>query len=102
MTCHLSRAPAICPEKEVDLVQDLSRALNLGLALAQAVRATTTIMSIKLIASQAQPPSAGTCTPLIVTMADAFIALAKAILFLPPSLLQRQRRSTPRNRELCQ
>jgi hypothetical protein len=51
MTSPLSQALAICPEKEVDLVQDLLHALNLGLALAQAVGATTTIMSIKMIAS---------------------------------------------------
>ncbi len=93
-----SRALAICPEEEVDLVQDL-HALNLGLALAQAVGAMTTIMSIKMIASRVQSPSAGTCTSLRVTRVDAFIALTKAILFLPPSPLQRQRRSAPRNRE---
>jgi hypothetical protein len=99
MNSPLSQAPAIRPEKEVDLVQDLLCALNLGLALAQAVGATTTIMSIKMIASQAQPPSTGTHTPPRVTMADAFIALTKAILSLPPSLLRRQRRSATRNRE---
>jgi hypothetical protein len=102
MTSPLSRAPVICPEKEVDLVQDLLRALNLGLALAQAVGAMTTIMSTKMIASQAQTPSTGTPTPPRMTTADAFIALTKAILSLPPSLLQRQRKSAPRNRELCQ
>jgi hypothetical protein len=42
MTSPLSRVPAICPEKEVNLVQDLLCALNLDLALAQAVGATTT------------------------------------------------------------
>jgi hypothetical protein len=88
--------------KEVNHVQDLLCALNLGLALAQAVGATTTIMLIKMIASQAQHPSAGTRTPLRVTMADAFIALTKVTLFLPPSPLQRQRTSAPRNRELRQ
>jgi hypothetical protein len=62
MTSPLSRAPAICTEKEVDLVQDLLCTLNLGLALAQAVGATTTIMLTKMIASRAQPPSTGTCT----------------------------------------
>ncbi len=102
MTSPLSRVLDIFPEKEVDLVQDLLHALNLGLALAQAVGTTTTIMSIKMIASQAQPLSASTRTPPRVTMADAFIALTKAILFLPPSLLQKQRRSAPRNRELHQ
>jgi hypothetical protein len=35
-------------------------------------------MLIKMIASQAQPPSAGTCTPPRVTTVDAFIALTKS------------------------
>jgi hypothetical protein len=39
------------PEKEVNLIQDLLCALNLGLALAQADGATTTIMSTKMIAN---------------------------------------------------
>jgi hypothetical protein len=51
MTSPLSQALAIHPEREVDLVQDLLHALNLGLALAQAVGATTIIMLIKMIAS---------------------------------------------------
>ncbi len=89
MTSPLSQVLAIHPEKEVNLVQDLLCVLNLGLALAQAVEATTTIMLIKMIASQAQPQSAGTHTPLRVTMVDAFIALPKAILSLLPSPLQR-------------
>jgi hypothetical protein len=102
LTSPLSRAPAICLEKEVNLVQDLLCALDLGIALAQAAGATTTIMSTKMTASQAQPPSAGTHTPPRVTMADAFITQAKAVLSLPPFPLQRQRRSAPRNRELSQ
>jgi hypothetical protein len=85
MTSPLSQALAICSKKEVNLIQDLLHTLNLGLALAQAVRATTTIILIKMIASRAQPPSASTRTPLRVTMADTFIALTKVILFLPPS-----------------
>jgi hypothetical protein len=48
MTSPLSQALAICPEKEVDLVQDLLCALDLGCALAQAARATTIIMSTKM------------------------------------------------------
>jgi hypothetical protein len=48
MTSPPSQAPAIYPKKEVDLVQDLLRALNLGLALAQAARAVTIIMSTKM------------------------------------------------------
>jgi hypothetical protein len=87
MTSPLSQAPAICSEKEVDLVQDFLRTLNFGLALAQAAGAMTTIMSTKMTTSRAQPPSAGTRTPPRVTMADAFIALTKAKLSLPPSLL---------------
>jgi hypothetical protein len=69
MTSPLSQALAIPPEKEVNLAQDLLCALNLGLALTQAVGATTTIMLTKMIASQAQPPSAGTRTPPRVTTA---------------------------------
>jgi hypothetical protein len=102
MTSPLSQALAICPERGVDLVQDLLHALNPVLALSQAIGATNTITSTKMIASRAQPPSASTCTPPRVTMADAFISLTKAIAFLLPSPLQRQRRSAPRNRELCQ
>ena len=101
------QAPAICPKEGVDLVPDHLRALVLvlGLALAQAAGATATIMLIKTTASLVQHPSKGihpsmgTRTPWRVTMADAFIARTKAILCLPPSLLRKQRRSAPRNRE---
>jgi hypothetical protein len=122
MTSPLHQAWAICPEEGVNLVPDHLPALVLALhlALAQAAGATTTITLTKTIASQVQPPSImlikmtaslvqhpskgihpsmGSCTPLRVTKANAFIAWTKAILSLPPSLLQRQRRSTPRNRE---
>jgi hypothetical protein len=52
---HSSKTCAVnLSGKEVNLIQDLLRALNLGLALAQAVGAMTTIMSTKMIASQAQ------------------------------------------------
>jgi hypothetical protein len=102
MTSPPSQALAIHPEKEVDLVQDLLCALDLGLALAQAARATTIIMLIKITVGQIRPSSAGTRTPQRVMMVDAFIARTKAILCLPLSLLQKQRRSAPRNRELCQ
>ncbi len=98
MTSPLFQAPAICPEEEVDLVQDLLCALVLGLALAQAARATITIMSIKMITSQVQPPSVGICTPR-TTMMDITVAGTIAILFLPPSPPQKQRKSAPRNRE---
>jgi hypothetical protein len=100
MTSPLSWALAIHPERKIELVQDLLHALNLSLALAQAVGAMTIIMSIKMIASQAQPLSTSNCTSPRVTMADTFIALTKAIVFLPPSTLRKQRRSAPRNREL--
>jgi hypothetical protein len=105
MTRPLCQAPAICPEEGVDLVPDHFCTLGLALALAQAGGATTTIMLTKMAASRVQHPSMGihpsTCThtPPRVTMADAFIAQTKAILSLPSSPLQRQRRSAPRNRE---
>jgi hypothetical protein len=109
MTSPLCQAPAICPEEGGNLIPDhlraLSLALGLALVLAQAAGATTIIMLTKMTASQVQHPSKGihssmgTCTPPRVTTADAFIAQIKTILSLPPSPLQRQRRSTPRNRE---
>ncbi len=104
MTSPLCWAPATCPEEGVDLAQDLLCALilGLGLALAQAAGAMTITMWLRMIASWVQPPSAGTCTPPRVMTADVSIALTKAILFLPPSPLQQQRKSTPRNRELHQ
>jgi hypothetical protein len=55
MTSPLCQALAIHPEEGVDLVPDLLHALVLGLALAQAAGATTTIILTKMIASQAQP-----------------------------------------------
>jgi hypothetical protein len=106
------QVPAICSKEGVNLVQDhlctLVLVLALALALAQAAGATATIMLIKMTASLVQHPSkgihpsTGTCTPPRVTMADAFIARTKAILCLPPFLLQKQRRSAPRNRKLRQ
>jgi hypothetical protein len=99
------KAPAICPKEGVDLVPDHLRILVLGFALAQAAGATAIIMLIKMTASLVQHPSkdihpsTGTRTPPRVTTVDAFIAHTKAILCLPPSLLQKQRRSAPRNRE---
>jgi hypothetical protein len=99
MTSPFHRALAICSEEGVNLVPDLLCTLVLILTLAQAAGATTTIMSNNMIASQAQPPNAGICTPR-TTMMDITIARTKAILFLPPSLLQNQREViTPRNRE---
>jgi hypothetical protein len=98
MTSPLCQAPAICPEEGVDLVPDLLCVLVLGLALAQAAGARTTIMLTKMIASQGQPPSAGIHTPR-TAMTDITIARTKTIPSLQPSLLQRQRRSAPRNME---
>jgi hypothetical protein len=96
ITSPLFRAQAICPEEGVNLVPDLLCALILvlGLALAQAAGATTTIMLTKTIASQVQPPSmgihpsTGIHTPRTMMM-DITIAQTKAILSLPPSLLQK-------------
>jgi hypothetical protein len=52
MTSPPCQATAICPEEGVNLVPDFFCVLVLGLALAQAAGATTTIMSTKVIASQ--------------------------------------------------
>jgi hypothetical protein len=101
------QAPAICLKEGVDLVPDHLHALVLvlGLALAQTAEATAIIMLIKMTASLVQHPSKGihpsmgTRTSLTVTMANAFIAQTKMILCLPPSLLIKQGRSAPRNRE---
>jgi hypothetical protein len=108
MTSPLCQVPAIFPEEGIDLVPDHLCILGLALNLAQAAGATTIIMLTKTTASRVQHPSMGihpsmgTCTPSRVMTADAFIAQTKAILSLPRSLLKRQRRSTPRNRELHQ
>jgi hypothetical protein len=106
MTSPLCQVPAICPEEGMDLVPYLLHAIGLalGLALARAAGATTTIMLITTIASRVQPPSTGINpstgihTPRAM-MTDITIPQTKAILSLPPSLLQRQRRRAPRNRE---
>jgi hypothetical protein len=108
MTSPLHQAPKICLEEGANLVPDHLCALGLALALAQVAGATTTIKLTKTTPSQVEHPSmgihpsTGTCTPLRVTTVDAFFAQTKAILSLPPSPLQRQRRSAPRNRELRQ
>jgi hypothetical protein len=89
-------------EEGVNLVPDLICALALVLALAQAAGATKTIMSNNMIANQAQPPNAGVRI-LKMMMADITIARTRAIAFLPPSLLQRQREViAPQNIELRQ
>ncbi len=90
--------PAIRPEKGVDL--DLLCALALLLALAQAAGATKIIMLNNMIASQAQHLNTGVRTPRTM-MTDITIAWTRAIAFLLPSLLQKQREIiAPRNREL--
>jgi hypothetical protein len=97
MISPLHRAPAIHLEKGVNL--DLLCALALVLALAQAAGATKTLMSNNMIANQAQPPNAGVRIPR-TTMTDITITRIRAIAFLPPSLLQRQREVlAPQNRE---
>ncbi len=90
MTSPLCQALAICLEEGFDLVPDhlCNLGLALGLALAQAAGATTTIMLTKTTASQVQPPSTGIhpstgiCTPK-TTMTDITIARTKATLSLP-------------------
>jgi hypothetical protein len=99
MTSPLCRAPAICPEEGVDLVPDLLCALALVLTLVQAAGATKTIMLNNMIASQVQPPNMGVCIPRTMMM-DTTVIQTRAIAFLPPSLLQRQREViAPRNKE---
>jgi hypothetical protein len=88
MTSPLCQALAVCPEKGVNL--DLLCALALVLALAQAAGATKIIMLNNMIASQAQCPNVGVRTPRTMMM-DITIARTRAIVFLLPSLLQRQR-----------
>jgi hypothetical protein len=92
------QAPAICPNKGVDLVPDHLCALviTLGLALTQAAGATATTTLTKMTASQVQPPSngiyqsTGICTPKMM-MTDTFIDRTKGILSSLPSPLQRRR-----------
>jgi hypothetical protein len=99
MTSPLCQVPTSCLEEGVDLVPDLLCALALVLALAQAAGATKTIMSNNMIASRAQPPIAGGFTPRTM-MTHITIARTRAMVLLPPSLLQRQREViAPRNRE---
>ncbi len=103
MTSPLRRAPAIRPEKGVNLnllrALALVHALAIILALAQAAGATKIIISNIMNASQAQRPNAGVRTPRTMMM-DITIARARAIAFLLPSLLQRQREIiAPRNRD---
>ncbi len=84
------------PEEGVVLAQDLLCTLTLGLALAQAAGARTITMWLRMTATQARSPSVGTHTPPRVMMADVSIPQIRAILSLPPSLLQWQKKlSTP-------
>jgi hypothetical protein len=97
MNSPLRQALAVCPEKGVDL--NLPHALALVLALAQAAEATKIIMLNNMITSQAQRPNAGVCI-LRMMMTGITIVRTRAIVFLQPSLLQRQREIiAPRNRE---
>jgi hypothetical protein len=99
MTSPLCQAPAILLEKGVNLVPDLLCALALILALAQAEGATKTVMLNNMIASQVQPPNTGVRIPRMMMM-DITITQTRAIAFLSPSLVQRQREViAPRNRE---
>ncbi len=75
MTSPLCQARAIRPEEGVALPQDLLCTLILGLNLAQAAGATTITIWLRMIASQARPPSVGTHTLLRVMMADVSITL---------------------------
>jgi hypothetical protein len=81
MTSPLCQAWAIFPEEGVVLVQDLLCALVIVLALAQAARATSITMWLKMTAGQIRPSSAGTCTPQRVTTMDISI---RAIPLMPP------------------
>ncbi len=103
MTSPLCQAPAIHPEEEVILVQDLFHALVLSLTLAQAAGAMTTTMWLKMTVGQVHSPSVGTRTPPRVTTADVSIALTRVIPFLPAFWHKSQRNvSAPRNRDLRQ
>ena len=81
MTSPFCQVRAICLEEGVVLLQDLLRALVLGLALAQAAGATMTTMWPKMTAGRIHPSSMGTRTPPRVTMAEVSIALTRAIPF---------------------
>jgi hypothetical protein len=78
MTSTLCQAPAICPEKGVNL--DLLHALALVLVLARAAGATKIIMSNNMIASQVQRPNASVHTPK-TTMTNITIAQRRGIAF---------------------
>jgi hypothetical protein len=86
MTSLHCQVPAIHLEEGVNLVLDHLCALSLGLALAQAAGATTTIMLTKTIASRLQPPSigihpsTGICTPRTIMM-DITIARTKSMMY---------------------
>ncbi len=93
VTSPLCQAPTFHLGEGVNLVPDLLCILILGLALAQAVGATTTITSIKMIASQAQLPSAGICTPR-TTMTDITITRINDTVFATFSALKAKKKRT--------
>ncbi len=85
------------------LLLALALALVLAVAWAAAGGATPSIMCLMMTASQADPPSASTCTPLRMMTTDISIIPTRAILFSPPLPLQKWRRvSVPPKRELRQ
>jgi hypothetical protein len=103
-TCPCYHAQILCLEKGVAPVQGLllAHAPVLALAQAAATGAMQTIMSPMMTSSQADPSSASICTLRIPTM-DITIVPRKAVLFLPPLLLQKQKRtSVLPNRKLRQ
>ncbi len=105
MNSHLHWVGTPCPEKGVTLVQGLLLALvpALALAWAAATGSMPTIMWLTMTASWANPPNTSTHTPLRTTTINVSIIPTRAILFLPPSPLQKQIRvSVLPNRESCQ
>jgi hypothetical protein len=97
LTRPLHQARAVCLEKGVNL--NLLHSFALICALAQAAGATKIIMPDNMIACQAQRLNTGVCTRRTM-MTDITIVRTRAITFLLPSLLQRQREIIAlRNRE---
>jgi hypothetical protein len=92
MTSSLCQVRTPRSEKGFALTQNILLTLVPVLALAQAAGPTTTIMWLAMIASQAHSPSVGTRTPPRAMTMDVSIALTRAIMLLPPSLLQRKRK----------
>jgi hypothetical protein len=99
MTSSLHQAQTPCPEKELLLFKILSPPAVAGAK----TTITTTITYCVIAESQADLSIAITHSPLRTMAMDMSIALTRTIMFLPPSLLQRQRKvSTSTNGESCQ